>query len=163
MQADFTKFNFDGYVVGQRFENKGYQGHALEGYGYKGERASDFVAELNEVLTFTVLTLPDGTIAGIRKTYSAQLKTLVSDISEKFGLEFERRGGVYRAHEGDLYVEISKGNPSRYIWEIEDYGGVMVLGVYSEQKMKKYEEEETQAKQRVEKRKRQASAQAFTL
>lgn len=148
--TDHHKISFDGYRIGDKFEDKGYKGNP-----FIHENPQYHRAEWGSINQFSMLTLQDGTIAAISKTYFvdglkdfADKFSIKSDIALKPEIKVMGVASKYRGEGKDLIVEITTEEPSRYIEQINDMSGKIVVDVASPALIKKWNEE-VEAKKRA--------------
>lgn len=143
LENDHRKISFDGYRIGDKFEDKGYKGHPFVHHSPQYH-----TVEWNRINKLSILTLEDGTIAAISKTYFVdRLKDFVGQFSIKSNVtlkpvaEIMGVANMYRGAGKDLLVEITTAEPSKYIESINDMAGQIAVDVTSPVLMKKLDAE----------------------
>lgn len=148
-ENDHHKISFDGYRIGDKFEDKGYKGHP-----FVHENPRHHYVEWDMVNKLSILTLEDGRIALISKTYFVnRLQDFVDKFSIKSELPFKPvspimgTANIYRGKGKDVVVEISTTDQSRFVSDINDMTGKISVDVASPALMKKLDEEIAALKQ----------------
>lgn len=148
-ENDHHNISFDGYRIGDKFEDKGYKGHP-----FVHENPRHHYVEWDMVNKLSILTLEDGRIAAISKTYFVnRLQDFVDKFSIKSELPFKPvstimgTANIYRGKGKDLLVEISTTDQSRFVSDINDMTGKVIVDVASPALMKKLDEEIAALKQ----------------
>lgn len=139
---DHHKISFDGYRLGDKFEDKGHKGHP---FVHKNQYYH-FV-QLDQANTLSITTLGNGTIVSISKNYFIdELKDFSGKFAIKSNIELKPITvmgitNMYRGTGKDLLVEIRATELSTYMERINDIAGQIVVDVSSPFLIKKLEEE----------------------
>lgn len=129
-KPSFSFPTFDTYTIGQKFENKGYEGKPLVQDG-----PFSYHAELDEygIIEVIIFVTKDGTIAAILKDYELDrgLRDLAQIFEKKLNVKFQEKGAFgmvagYVYEDDNIHVVVSTKNQNlaRWVSELNDYTGV---------------------------------------
>ena len=111
-EQDFEEYSFqyplfDTYRVGEKFENKGYEGKELK----EVEPLTYTETDPSEETTFTIKTTKQGTIFLIQKKYKEDIDKIAEYVEKEYKIKLEKDiDGSYHYNNENAVINISKEN-----------------------------------------------------